>query len=216
MTQDRSKSEISIQDHQRITQAIRDAERHTNGEIFAVVAQQSDDYFYIAGFFAAVWALIIGLVLALVGWVAQFTLSVSALAAAQVASFAVSMVIFHFVPGLRMWFVPRAVAYRRASNNAVRQFLAHGIHTTDQRSGILIFVSLAERYAEIVADAGINEKVEQHRWDEMMGHLLEGAKSGQLADGFVTVIEEAGALLGHHFPADDVNRNELDDRLIEL
>ena len=123
---------------------------------------------------------------------------------------------FKLSPALRLWFVPRSIAYKRASNNAVRQFLAHGIHTTEDRSGLLIFVSLAEHYTEIVADAGINAHVDQTQWDSMIGTLVAHAKRGELADGFVDVIHEAGGLLEKHFPPLEGQQNELDDRLIEI
>ena len=138
------------------------------------------------------------------------------LTAAQLASFAVFLLIFWLSPDIRLWFVPRSIAYRRASNNAVRQFLAHGIHTTEDRSGLLIFVSVAEHYTEIVADAGINQKVDQSQWDSIIGMLVGHAKRGELADGFVEVISQAGALLEEHFPPKDGQQNELDDRLIEI
>ena len=89
---------------------------------------------------------------------------------------------------------------RRASGNAVRQFLAHGLHTTQDRSGVLIFVSLAEHYAEVIADAGINEKVDQSQWDSMIAVLVDCARQGRVADGFVQVIEVCGTLLAEHFP----------------
>jgi len=210
------KQVISPADHERITSAIRQMEQSTSGEIFAVVARESDDYFYVAGFMAALWALLIGLVLAFLSYFTETQISVLVLTMAQLASFAGSLLLFHFFPDLKYWFVPRAIAYKRASNNAVRQFLAHGIHTTDDRSGVLIFVSLAERYAEIVADAGINEKVDQSQWDNMMGVLITKAREGDIAEGFLHVIENAGELLCEHFPPIDGQKNELDDRLIEL
>ena len=203
-------------DHVRITDAIRKAEGSTSGEIFAVVAHRSDDYFHAAGFIAALWSLLIGFGLATVSHLSGFKIPVISLAAAQLVSFAVSLFIFWYFPDLRLWFVPRSIAYRRASRNAVRQFLAHGIHTTADRSGILIFVSLAERYAEIVADAGIHRKVDQILWDDLMGEIIDHAKEGRITDGFVHVIERAGGVLAEHFPPTDDQKNELDDRLVEI
>ncbi|MEP0940444.1 MAG: TPM domain-containing protein [Rhizobiaceae bacterium] len=207
---------ISAEDHERITKTIRAVEKRTSGEVFAVVARESDDYFYVAGFMAGLWALLLGCVMAIAATYMRIPISLLMLAIAQLASFAAFLLMFRFFPALRLWFVPRSIAYRRASNNAVRQFLAHGIHTTDDRSGLLIFVSLAEHYTEIVADAGINQRVDQAQWDSMIGVLVDHAKRGELADGFIEVINEAGELLAAHFPPRKGQQNELDDRLIEI
>lgn len=212
----RSKTTVSAEDHHRITQTIRGVETKTSGEVYAVVAHQSDDYFYVSAFFAALWALVLGALLALAAWWSGTELPSMVLALAQLASFASSVLALYLAPQLRLLFVPRSLAYRRASNNAVRQFLAHGIHTTDDRSGVLIFVSLAERYAEIVADSGINQKVDQSEWDAMVGGLTSHAAKGEIGDGFVLVIQQAGELLAKHFPPIDGQMSELDDRLVEI
>ena len=81
--------------------------------------------------------------------------------------------------------VPGASSARARTRSRVEQFLAHGLHTTEARTGVLIFVSLAERYAEIVADAGIAAKVDQAVWDASIAALLADIRDGRLADGLV-------------------------------
>ena len=112
---------MSMQDHERITAAIVNAERNMSGEIHVVVAQQSDDYFYVAGFMAALWALVLGCLVALVSPLMGFRPDLWVLAAAQLASFASSLALFFLFPTVRLLFVPRTIAHRRASGNAVRQ-----------------------------------------------------------------------------------------------
>ncbi|MEL6752090.1 MAG: hypothetical protein AAFO70_08430 [Pseudomonadota bacterium] len=142
-----SENIITGEDHVRITAAIRGAETRTSGEVFAVVAHASDGYFYVSGFFAALWVMVTGLLATLVLWWFALPLAPLAVPLAQALAFAALLGLLWALPQLRLLFVPRSVAYRRASNNAVRQFLAHGIHTTQERSGVLLFVSLAEHYA---------------------------------------------------------------------
>ena len=207
---------ITEADHAAITAAIRAAEARTSGEVFAVVAHRSDDYLFVAGFFAALWALVIGPVLWAFGQAAGYEVNVGALVVGQTLAFLSLVALMAAWPRLRMLFVPRSVAYRRASANAVRQFLAHGVHATAERSGVLIFLSIDEHYAEVVADAGIDALVAQQEWDAMVAALVDGARRGDVVGGFVAAIEQAGRLLTAHFPPQPGDRNELDDRLVEL
>ncbi|EFL89348.1 conserved hypothetical protein [Ahrensia sp. R2A130] len=213
---DMSNNTITQADHERITCAIRAAESTTSGEIFAVVAHASDDYFYVAGFMAGLWSLLSGALVWLGALAFGYDIGGGIIVSAQMAAFVLSLVMFQLRPQWRLLFVPRSVAYRRASANAVKQFLAHGIHTTQARSGVLLFVSLAERYAEIVADEGIDEHVDQSVWNTMVEHLIDHAAKGEVADGFIQVIGEAGAVLAPHFPPQPEGRNELDDLLVEI
>ena len=212
----RKKSTISATDHERITQAIRAAERRTNGEIFAVVAHRSDDYFFVSGFVIALWTLAILTVLAFAAWLYGVTFDPVIFAAAQCVSLIASLLLLKFVPNLRLWFVPKKIAFQRASAEAVRQFLAHGVHATSTRTGILIYVSLAEHYAEVVADSGIAEKVDQSQWDGMVADLVANAGRGDVAKGFLTAIDRAAGLLALYFPPVLGQENEVDDRLVEL
>ena len=165
---------------------------------------------------AAFWSLTVGLMVALASMIWSFDLHITGLAASQLVALVAAIAMFVFFPLSRMWFVPRATAWKRASNNALRQFLAHGIHTTSDRSGVLIFVSLAERYAEVVADEGINSKVEQHVWDELVNKIVHHARNESLADGFIEAVEHAGSVLAEHFPPVKGQKNELGDHLIEI
>jgi putative membrane protein len=75
---------------------------------------------------------------------------------------------------------------------------------------------VAERYAEIIADAGINAKVTPQVWDQAIAALTTGLKEGRPGDGFVAAIEQCGAVLAEHFPPGALNRDELPDKLVEI
>ena len=87
---------------------------------------------------------------------------------------------------------------------------------TAQRTGVLIFAATAERYAEIVADAGINEKVSPKVWDDAIAALTSAIAEGRAGDGFVAAIEKCGAVLAEHFPPGALARDELPDKLVEI
>ncbi|MDR6434116.1 TPM domain-containing protein [Brucella pseudogrignonensis] len=211
-----SKNLISGQDHERIAVAIRDAEANTSGEIYAVLARTSDDYFFAAGFVATCGILIASVIMAFLAHWYWFDISLPMFGLAILAAFATAMLLLWLVPSIRMLLVPRRIRYKRAHLNALQQFLARNVHITEHRTGILLFVSMAEHYAEVIADAGIHARVEQEEWNEIVATLTQHASRSEVAEGFVLAIGQAGKLLEKHFPAGAHNINELDDHLIEL
>ncbi|MER9160459.1 TPM domain-containing protein [Mesorhizobium sp. M0011] len=207
---------ISPQDHERIATAIRGAEEKTDGEIYCVVAHASDGYFFPAAFMATVCMLIVSLAVGygLEAWWLSIRLPHFVLA--QLLALACVLALLWALPGLRIHLVPRRLRYQAAHANAVKQFLARNVHRTTARTGVLVFVSIAERYAEVVADSGIDAKVGQHVWDGVVRDLTAHAGDDRLADGFVKAIEQVGAVLAEHFPVTVGDSNELDDHLVEI
>ena len=111
---------------------------------------------------------------------------------------------------------PPGVLHGAARALSVQQFLAHGLHTTEQRTGVLIFVSLMEHHAEIIADAGISAKVDDAVWREAMDKLVGEIRAGRLAEGLIAAIETTGTVLARHFPRAANDRNELPNGLVLL
>ena len=93
-------------------------------------------------------------------------------------------------------------------------FTEHGLHYTRDHTGILIFVSLLEHQVEVLADRGINEKVEPGTWDEIVKTLTAGLKSGHACDAFCKAIDRCGEILAVHFPRQDDDRDELPNTLV--
>lgn len=197
-------------DQVRISAAIAEAERKTSGEIVAVVTEASDGYVHIPLLWAALSALLVPLPLIyLTKWPVQH------IYALQLATFACVALLTQWWP-LRMRLVPAAVKRGRAHRNAMAQFLAQDLHTTKGRTGVLIFVSVAERFAEVIADEGIYQKVRPDLWEDVVRDLTDHIKRGEAADGFMRAITECGAALAEHFPADGSDEDELPNHLIMI
>lgn len=207
---------ISTQDHARIAEAIRAAEGQTDGEIYCVVAHSSDSYFFPAAFMAMIGMLIASLVIACGMEMWWLSLRLSWFVLLQMLAVLCIIAILWLVPALRIHLVPHGRRKMAAHANAVRQFLARNVHLTEARTGVLIFVSLAERYAEVVADSGISEHVGQHVWDGVVRDLTAEAAADRLAEGFIAAIGTVGAVLAQHFPVSSDDINELDDHLVEI
>ena len=201
---------ISDAGRQRIAEAITAAERKTSGEIVAVVTKESSSYFY-APF---MWAAIIAL---LVPWpLIHFTWWPSTwVYGAQLATFFVLLALLLPRPG-RYWLVPRTIKRARARRRALEQFLVQNLHTTAGRTGVLIFVSVAEHHAEILADAGIEQKVPRETWQAIVDQLTRDIGAGRAVDGFVAAVESVGSHLATHFPPGSADKNELADHLIVI
>ncbi|PYE87990.1 TPM domain-containing protein [Phyllobacterium leguminum] len=207
---------LSAGDRARIAETIRTAEEKTSGEIYAVLAHRSDDYFFAAGFVAACGVIIASIIAAFLAHWYWFEISLPLFGLAILLAFICVILVIWLVPSIRFALVPHRIRYHRAHLNAMQQFLARNIHVTSKRTGVLLFVSLAERYAEVVADAGINAKVQQKDWNDIVSILTQHASREEVADGFVVGIEKAGKLLARYFPAKRGNPNELGDHVVEL
>ena len=201
---------ISESDHLRIVEAIRAAEQHTSGEIFCVIARASGDYLLVAIAWATLLALTVPLPLI------YFTdLPAASIYLIQLAVFIVAAIVLS-LPPIRYRIVPRRRMWGRAHAEAVNQFLAHGIHLTERRTGVLIFASVAERHAEIVADQGINARVEQEVWTSAVAAMIAAIREGRPADGFVAAVEQCGAVLAQHFPPGVLNPDELPNKVVQI
>lgn len=201
---------ISQAEKARIIEAIAAAETKTAGEIFCVIAHTSSNYSLVP----VAWAALIALaapapLIYLTIWSAGLIYLV------QLAAFIVTAMLLS-LPAIRFRIVPRRAMRERAHIEAMRQFLAQGLHLTERRTGVLIFVSVAERYAEIVADSGINAKVAPAVWQDAVSAALEAIKDGRIGDGLVAAVGRCGAVLAEHFPPGAINRDELPNKVVEM
>jgi putative membrane protein len=201
---------LTLEDQATISQAITRAEEKTCGEIVVVAAIASDGYRSFGVLWAALLALAVPMPL-----IFATKWPVEVIYLLQLLVFLICLVLFQWQK-LRYSLVPRAVMRARAHQRAVEQFLVQNMHTTEGRTGVLIYVSFAERFAEVIADEGIYKKVPPSTWEDVVGELTNHLAAGTTTDGFVRAIERCGKILAKHFPPGMLNRNELPNHLIVL
>jgi putative membrane protein len=198
---------LSPQDRERIADAIRSAEAKTSGKIVCVLARTSSNAPVMPVLFAAVIALALPWLL-----VAFTAMTVERILLLQTVTFFV-LVLLLCLPRVRVALLPprtrRAIAHRVA----MEQFVMRGMARKKDRCGILIFVSLAERYARIVADEGVSARVPQATWQAAVDALTAHMRDGRITDGFIAAIESCGEQLARHFPRSPAYRGELPDRI---
>ena len=204
---------LTEQEKQAISDAIEDVEKRTSGELVAIIADTSDDYLYIPLLWASLIALSLPGVWFLLnyGW-GDFS---QRLYEIQVLVFAVLALFFQWPP-IKRWLIPGAVMQDRAAKLARQEFLTLGLHSTQNRAAILIFVSVAEHYVEVLVDKGIHEKVPEGTWDEIVQEFIRYVKQKHFAQGYQTAITRCGDVLIQHFPQEDSEENKLPNHLIEL
>lgn len=224
---------LTPEHHTRIAHAIATAETGTSGEIFCVLARSVSPYRDVLLGWAAGAALLLPMALIPLGlnpsWVPGLgeTWSAGHLAATpdlvggtlaayavcQAAIFLIVLALGWFTP-LRRLMIPRAIRRERVHRAAMQQFLAHGLHVTQDRTGVLIFACLEDRHAEVIADESIHAKVDPEVWADALDALRVGMKAGDPGQGFEDAVRMAGAVLAQHFPPRPGNPNELADRLV--
>ena len=199
--------EFTKEDYEAISTAIHAAEQRTSGQIVCVLMRSSSGYIHIP----VLWASILALCLP---WpLIYFTQwSVQRIFLLQIALFLIVAVLAFLSMPLRLALVPRPVQRARAHRAALEQFLVRGISRTRNRTGVLIFVSLAEHYARIIADEGIAGKVHHSEWQAAIDVLTACMRADQIRGGFIAAIERCGDVLATHAPPDG-SSNELPDRL---
>jgi putative membrane protein len=223
-------SQVSEADHALVTAAVADAEHHTSGEIVTIVTELSDHYEDIglawasaAAFLAlALYAIFPDFYLGIVDWISggwqheyspreHLALLVTAVALKWVGAW----LIMKWMP-LRLALTPKYIKLARVRGRAISLFKVGTEAKTVGRTGVLLYLSMKEHRAEIVADEAIAGKVAPEVWGDAMVALLERVKAGRPGEGMAEAVRQMGIVLAEHFPKGSENPNELPDRLIEL
>ncbi|HEX6376307.1 MAG TPA: hypothetical protein VFZ91_11375 [Allosphingosinicella sp.] len=221
---------LSEADHLRVTEAVAKAERASDGEIVTIVAPRSDAYHDVALHYAVLAMLLVPTAAGLVpqawidwglsqmfGWNAALSLRLLMLLilVKMVALFLIVRFALNWMK-LRMALTPASTKTRRVRRRAVELFRAGTEKRTKGRTGILLYLSLLEHRAEIVADEAIHSKVDADVWGEAMAALIDEVKVGRIGEGMARAVEKIGEVLVRCLPPTLDNPNELPDRLIEL
>ena len=222
--------QLSQEDHDLVTAAVAKAERESDGEIVTIVAQRSDAYHDVGLHYAVLAMLLVPVIGAIVpqgwidwgtgllfGWNAEigFRTLMLLMFVKMAALFLIVRYALAWQP-LRMALTPGRTRSRRVHRRAIELFRTGCEQKTRGRTGVLLYLSLAEHRAEIVADKAIADQVAPEIWGEAMAVLVDEVKAGRPGRGMALAVEKIGAVLAPILPPTQTNPNELPDRLIEL
>lgn len=205
---------VTDQMREDIRKAVEALEKVTTGEMVCVIAQSSARYVMFPLFWAALLALLspaLNPVLAAVfphaGYAVNFEI--------QSGVFVGLAALFLLTP-LRHRLTPAAVRLGNCRRYAFEQFFVQRLNETNKRSGVMIFVSIDEHYVELIADRGINDKVQPGVWSGIVNALVEDIRAGRVHEGYLKAVTSCREILERHFPEVKDDVNELADNLIEL
>ena len=202
---------FSTEDQARIADAVKEAEQTTSGEIVPFVVNRSDDYEeaeWRGGFFLGAATLLVyetgylfsgswrGIAAGEISFIALIT-ALSGLLAVKYSGF------------LKRLLAGRSTMDRRVAQRAAEAFVSEEVFHTQDRSGILLFISLLERKVLVVGDSGINKKVDQHAWDTIVRITIDGIREGRATEGIIKAVHECGSLLQRHGVT--IRKNDVDE-----
>lgn len=202
---------LTESDKQRLRAAIHDAESKTSGEIVTVIARASGSYYY----YPTLWAALAAILSPFLFLWLPVSFAPLGIVELQLLAFVLLALLLR-QPSIKMHLVPRSVQRDYCARRAREQFLAQNMHTTRERTGVLLYVSVAERHVELLADAGIHTRVPAGTWNTIVDEFTAQLKAGRIGGGFIAAVTAIGEHLAVHFPRPADDRNELPDRLIEL
>jgi len=203
-------SSFTAQDERAVHDALAAAEKRTVGEILPVIVERSDPHPG-ADWLAALCLLLVGsgLLASWLPWEHPMLLLLS-----QFGMGAVGFGLARVLPDFKRLFIFEDRASAVAAEQAFQEFYANGLHKTEAGTGVLLFVSLLEHRAIVLADEGIDAKVDAEFWAGTDDAILDGIRKGSLRAGLVSGIHSAGERLAELFPWQDGDRNEIPDRVI--
>jgi len=203
-----------------IDTAVAEAEKTTSGEIVPVLATRAAAYTH--GLYHAALSAAFVATLAVVG--AHFALAeqldrdfleipIYVLLPAQLLALVLGYHAARLSPRVHRRFLPKALLQQTVEHAARRAFRDLGLAETQGATGIMIYVSLFERVAVVLADKGISAKHKQETWDSVRDIVLNGLATGHGAEGYTKAIGECGRILSRDFPPTAENPNELPNQL---
>jgi len=221
-----AKFKLKDSEKQQIENAVKNAEIKTSGEIATAFIKESYDY--------AIYELIFAVIISFFYFVIMmfFTSNIEnwlqsrfwdytshyLIAFYGFSTFLVGT-IFYFlanISSIDRMIIPNKILKRKVQERALRHFVESGVYNTRDRTGILIFISLLEHQVVLLADSGIDEKIEQKQWQEIVDHIVSGIKTNKMIDHLCRSIADCGNLLEQYFPIKDDDSNELTNEIEEL
>lgn len=202
---------FSAAEKQRIEAAVKAAEATTSGEIVPMLVDSSYEYPRAELIGGGSLALAVA---ALISWAVGGE-SIWWFLPIFIAGFFIFQQMIRRMPDLKRKLISPEELTEEVREKALVSFLEQELHHTRDRTGILILISLFERRVQVLADSGINAKVPEHTWEEIVEIITAGLKAEDTCSAVCTAVERCGELLTEHFPVKHDDTDELPNLIID-
>ena len=214
---DLAKQFLTDDERARVTATVQEAEKLTAGEIVVMIISASYHYPMANVIGAAVFALPLALMFTvMVGewlWIGGQNMWLF------IGFLTVLFILFHEVikrtPWLKRLFISEREINAEVEEAAITNFFNEGLYRTRDETGVLVLISVFEHKVWVLADKGINTKVQAGQWDDIVKIIVDGIKQKRRAGSICEAIEKIGNLLKDHFPVKPDDTDELKNLIIE-
>lgn len=207
---------LSQEEIKKVETAVAEAESKTSGEIVCMVVPKSYHYPMSDVIGATSLALPLALILTpLTGaWMWIGPQNMWLFLGIFTLLFILSFLAVKYIAIIKRLFISHREMEEEVEEAALTSFFLRGLYQTRERNGILLFISAFEHKVWILADKGINDKVPQGHWDDIVTELINGIRSKHAASAICNAVAAIGEDLKHHFPIQADDTNELSNVII--
>ena len=202
---------LTNEEKELISQEIQELEEASSTELIAVITQKSSDYKYASLMISVFCVFLISFILFYIK-----EISTLQLLQYQLLFFVVINLFLEKFNNLVLKVIPQSYKYRKASLNAKRQFHNLGLNRIKTKQAIMFFVSLDEKYVEIITDDEITKEIPNEFWQQLIYEFTLDIKKENFLSGYLKAIKTSKAILIKHFPIKENDENELSNEPIEL
>lgn len=202
---------ISEKTKTNIEKAIQKVEKQSSCELVAVITQKSGSYTSVSLLITSVMALILPAFILI--W--RPFVDIITLYQIQIVFF-VTLFLLLSIEKILLWVIPKKILHKNAKLKAFETFNILGLQKTSNHQAVMIYVSIYERYVQIITDSAISNEIDNTVWQDTIDKFTARVKNKEFGDGYLEAIKEIGKILIEKFPIQENDKNELSNHLIEI
>ncbi len=196
---------------QNIENAIAKVEEKSSCELVAVITKKSGNYRY----FALLGASLISLIVPFFLIIQRPFIDALFVYRIQAVVFVILFLLLN-IDSILIMLLPKSILHKQAKLKAYETFTILGLQKTTNHQAVMIYVSVYERYVQILTDSAVSGKIDNTVWQNTIDKFTIKVKNAEFDKGFSEAIEEIGENLIEKFPIQENDKNELPNHLIEI